>query len=319
MRRRGLLLAIALVLATNAVVLLGIARNRSGAESTLVLTEREAYLQRAGREDTGLSLSVRWQDGTDWNERGWFGRETLAAVGFDVSVPVDDLQEDDAPTFYRDRLSRPALVVYELEGGAWRRWRDARERQHAEMREEGRDDESVREVESFHANRMAAESRLFAIDAGRDADDLRERYPDRDRYAIVPSRVSIGVQTRRDPDTGKLAERWLAGTVHGPLVGQLHVTPRFRPALEPLADDWQRDSVSMPEPIPDTGGRGAPDGAPRFEVAVSWGTRGEPWIVTVERLPGSEPGTDSEPRPTTAPPVTAVPDEPATRGKETER
>ena len=65
------LLALALLAATNAIVLVHVAANRRGEpESRLVLSERELALPyRSHAENSGLSLQLRWQLlGTDDNE-----------------------------------------------------------------------------------------------------------------------------------------------------------------------------------------------------------------------------------------------------------
>ncbi len=315
MRRRGLLLGIAIVIVTNAFVLLGVARNRASAESTLELTEREAVLRTHGKENTGLSLALSWKIESEWDERSWFDRATLAACGFDVSVPVDDVMDGNAPSSYESRLHRPAWVVYELDGASWDRWRARRESEHAEkiaeMRRDARPDDDIREAEAYHARRMAAESRLFAIDAGADRAALRERYPDRALHAIVPSEVSIGVRTRHDPETSRIVERWLQGNVHRPLVSELHVTPGYRPLFVPLTETRR---VIAPEMLVSPGRpieESAADGAPRYAVTVSWGARGEPWIVSAEALSGARAARPDEapPRPATRPGAVARPRE----------
>lgn len=78
MKRLELLSAVAVVLAANTWVLVGVALNRSGAPSAVVeLTEREAHLVRMGEENTGLTVRLVWAGPT-----GWLDRAKLEELGF---------------------------------------------------------------------------------------------------------------------------------------------------------------------------------------------------------------------------------------------
>ena len=87
MRRRGLLVAAALILVTNAVVLVEVARNRAGAPvETIQLTERELPLNFRGKEDTGVSVSLNgrrfYSVGDDFS---WLNQAKLEELGFDYA------------------------------------------------------------------------------------------------------------------------------------------------------------------------------------------------------------------------------------------
>ena len=70
MKRLELLSAVAVVLAANTWVLVGVALNRSGTPSAVVeLTEREAHLVRMGEENTGLTVRLVWAGPADWLDR----------------------------------------------------------------------------------------------------------------------------------------------------------------------------------------------------------------------------------------------------------
>ena len=89
-RRWGLVAGLALIAATNAVVLAGVAWNRSGGpEATLALTQREVTLLAFHiGEDTGLALYLAL-GGDPWWEAGaktWLDRDKLAGLGFAVDV-----------------------------------------------------------------------------------------------------------------------------------------------------------------------------------------------------------------------------------------
>lgn len=70
MKRRELLLAVAVVLAANAWALIEVGLNRSGQPDAVVeLTEREAHLVRLGEENTGLALRLVWTGPADRLDR----------------------------------------------------------------------------------------------------------------------------------------------------------------------------------------------------------------------------------------------------------
>ena len=59
MKRAALLFAIALILASNGIALIGVARNRAGEPlATIELTERELPLMNIGMDNSGIDLSI---------------------------------------------------------------------------------------------------------------------------------------------------------------------------------------------------------------------------------------------------------------------
>jgi hypothetical protein len=94
--------------------------------------------------------------------------------------------------------------------------------------------------------------RLFVIDAGRDAEELRRSYTDRARYIIVPAVV----QLRYQPDSPN-GER-LTGRVQRLLPSMIHVPKEHSaPFIGADAD------IS-------------------YRVTLRYGRRHEPWILSVE-------------------------------------
>src|SRR6202035_2098013 len=123
-RRLGLIAALALVVLANAVVLTGVARNRSGTDARVELTERECPLVKSLKDDDdsgmALELTAHWPNGLSEDGSPGIDRETLRALGFDVSMPLNSPRADG---FYRRALPRDAFVVLEMEGPAWRQRR----------------------------------------------------------------------------------------------------------------------------------------------------------------------------------------------------
>jgi hypothetical protein len=275
-RGRTLAAGIALIALTNAIALGGVAWNRSGEpQSVLKLTQRELWDPRGigfGREEGGLQLNLRWRtlaadpDATFyWNFQGapeWLDESKLASLGFDVTPPP---ATPKASWRYERQLPREALVVLELDGPAYQKALErARERAAKEAAKGAQTGKTgpgtpAAQAATFLRNEETANSRLFAVDAGRDARALRAKYPDRTRYAIVQGSVRISYQTGR----GKEA-RW-TGYINDIQNAQVNVPLEFRKAIE-FAQIARRPGPAV-------------QGAPPFEVTVAFGKRFEPWII----------------------------------------
>lgn len=271
-RRWAVILGLALIVATNSVALVGVAYNRSGEpESLLALSRRELaapYAFEFGRENSGLELGLRWHGAspyefTSWDEPDegaaapWIDRAKLASLGFDLSA-IDDAAKERR--HYKRQSSRPALVVLELDGPAYRGALDRARRQDDEARARAAaapDSADLKRRAEAAKTRLAGlekeESRLFAVDAGAELAPLRARYPDRSRYAIVHAQVRPLVLQRKSMTL-------LSATVEL-TVAQVMVPLEYRAA-------WERG-----------GGAGAKPGS--VEVKVAFGRRLEPWVVAV--------------------------------------
>ena len=275
-RTHTLVAGVALIAVTNAIALGGVAWNRSGEpESVLKLTQREVWEPRGigiDREPGGLRLSLRWRalsSGPDveayaevYGSPEWLTEAKLAALGFDVS-PLPD--ERRARRRYERQLPREALIVLEFDGPAYQkaleraRARAAREAAKGAQTGKTGPGSPAEQAAQFLRNEETANSRLFAVDAGLDAQALRAKYLDRTRYAIVQGKIRLSYQHGR----GKEA-RW-TGYIDGIQNDQISVPLEFRKAI-----------ATVPRSRPFAG---APAGAPPFEVTVAFGKRFEPWIV----------------------------------------
>jgi hypothetical protein len=263
MRRRGPILAAAVVVVANAVALWGVAHNRTGEpEAELVLTERELKVAPWSDESTGAFLRLEWQRSLPGSKPGWpwFDRAKLEALGFDCSR-----WEREARVRYGRMVARRAYVVLEYDGPAWTRWLEARE--------------AGSEETPPGSSRISA-SRLVPIDVGQDPGELRRLHPERSRHLIVPAIVGPG--PTEDASGGKVA---LGGHIQHVLVSEIHVPKNL---ATPLAALRAADAAAGPASRGD-GGHGsalAPrHGAlPRYEVRLRYGKRLEPWVVEVRPL-----------------------------------
>lgn len=275
-RKRTLIAGIALIALTNAVALGGVAWNRSGTpESELKLTQRELwvpYRPRFDRDSGGLDLSVRWRVLTEdpgvafyADHQGtpeWLDEAKLAALGFDVSPPSASRR---AGSRYDRQLPRQALVVLELDGPAYRKALErALERagkEAAKAAETGKTGPGTpaQQAAMFLKAEESTNSRLFAVDAGPDAQPLRAKYPDRNRYAIVQGKVRPYYRVGRGSDA-----RW-TGYIEVIENARVNVPLDFARAVEPAPG-----MIPAPGPAP---------GGPSFEVTIAFGKRFEPWIT----------------------------------------
>ena len=205
-RQHTLFAGLALILLTNAVALLGVYWNRSGEpESLLTLTQRE--LQRPygwgmNRENSGVSLRIVWRVPTaqrSWNfaysggNPVWLDKDKVGSLGFDFNPPKE-MQENFR--WASRQLSREVLLVLEQDGPAYQQsLQQARQfaaEQDAKLAALPNDKSLQQLAKTAHDQARMEEadnSRLFAVDAGLDLDELRKQYPDRNRYAIVRAQV----------------------------------------------------------------------------------------------------------------------------------
>ncbi len=256
LRRWGLPAGLALIAIVNAVILGRVAWNRSGTPDRIVLTERELVLpyHEATDEDTGLEL--RLQAGA-YNS---LDEADLRRLGFDVVA----LRKSTDRT-----LQRTGFVVLEMEGDAWRRWlAEERKRKSTDTREGCSPQLAMDAV-------LLRQSRLFPVEAGTDADELRRRHPDRSRFLIVP--VKVNAWTDAD-DGGKVK-----GSFHLQIPA-LHVPLELRPVIDQVLreDQPRRDKPWEPH-------------GPRYKAVIATGPRHEPWLVSVERLAAPKAGASGIP------------------------
>jgi hypothetical protein len=216
MKLSGPAACVGVILAANAALLIGVARNRAGGPRDVIeLSPRELDLEPRGPDNTGVTLRLRWLAG----DTAWFDRAKLEDAGFDLQAPPGKA------------LPRQIFVVFELNGPGFQEW----QRAHA-----GVDPRFV--------------TRLVAIDAGRDPQALRRRYPDSRRFAIVRGRARLLLEPPSTP----------RGIITGVEIDRIHVPLPHSRVLE-----------SLPAGV----------SPPRYTVSLAFGTRQEPWVVGVRLEP----------------------------------
>ncbi|MBI3597537.1 MAG: DUF4824 family protein, partial [Nitrospirae bacterium] len=248
--RYTLAMGIALIISTNAVVLIGAQYNRSGEpDASVTLTERELALPYSygfGRENSGLSLRLVWsvmtKDQKTYNgiynfmryrgSAGWLDKNKLATLGFDVTDDPDTL---GGKRHYQKVLPREVLFVLEYDGEAYQQMLN-QAKQHLQEEEAllsgnpGKKEfvDRVKDAQRELYREQQVYSRLFIIDAGTDHGDLREKYTDRSRYMIARGQVRIMLENR----TGQ--KPYVTGYVEGVSIQDVNVPLAYRHILDPF-------------------------------------------------------------------------------------
>ena len=267
---RGLFaIGFAILVATNILVLSGVASNRSGEpESQLILTERELKLpSRISNENSGLKLKVTWRvlaenTGYDnysgWRSPEWFDAEKLKALGFNVTAHELETGSDIS---YRRPLPKEVFVVLEYNGDAYK---EALNRTKISL-DEAKDtlssntsDDKVRKKVEKAVKRLQRErvtnTRLFAIDAGLDPDVLREQYQDQTRFIITKGLA----EPRSYYDKNK---KQLSGYVRHLSIGAIQVPLKHRPMFDTiLAKEPLNRNAPVPPPLSGATGLRGPMG-----------------------------------------------------------
>jgi Domain of unknown function (DUF4824) len=262
-KNRTLLLGLGIIIVTNSVALMGVAYNRKNApESTLMLSERELINAYQHIDNSGIALNLQWQvlehenlnypaeDQTyAWYSYSrnayWLTNEKLKALGFDVVASINMV---NGTREYNEVNDREAFLVLELNGPAYQR-----SLQQVKAWAVRRESKALAADEIKRAEQQA--SRLFVVDAGKNAESLRQQYPNRKQYAIVKGLIHADWLTIKDAPV-------LRAYISNLSIPQLHVAKPY-------------DAVFI--------NSGKPNIALKYRFNVAFGQRYEPWIVGVEK------------------------------------
>ncbi|MBM0106007.1 DUF4824 family protein [Steroidobacter sp. S1-65] len=284
-RTRALLTGAALIVVTNAVVLAGVAYNRSGEpEAVLRLTERElrlSYWSWPDNENSSIDLQLSWRVArTQQDERlgylygglDWLQPAQLQELGFDVS---GDMQSNEDAQRVSRQPSRRVWVALEYDGPAYQaaleQARAALERATALAQANAGEEEFEQRLRAAQAGlerEKRIDSRLFIVDVGLDPDALRARHPNRQQYVMVPGRLRVSIQ-------GPEGQQRPVAHVFDLDVDAIRVPYDYRDIVEPLTRAADATYYDRREP--------------RFQATVNFGRRFEPWIVEVQSLQATQP------------------------------
>ena len=267
--------ALVLIVAANAVVLAGVAWNRSGEpEAALRLTERELAVENygmwGGDEKSGIGLRLQWRlpvrddEQTSYYYGPWGGEATwldeakLRELGFEPPPP--GVPEERR---VRREQEKAVYLALEFDGAVYQSaLKRAQEAAAKERAAGGKPKSSYASAVEWLEREERSSSRLFAVDAGRDAGALRAKYPDRSRYAIAEGRVRPHYRL-------SVGKRKTYAHVTAISVPSINVPLESRALFASLSNTHQHLERK---------------GAPRYEALVAYGKRLEPRIVEAKRL-----------------------------------
>ena len=201
----------------------------------------------------------------------WLTPAKLTALGFDLPDDRDPRAED---RYARTLLPKEVYIVLEQDGPLYREALERTAAALATARELSRahpENDELRKAFDNARERLQREqisaSRLFAVDAGRNPEKLRETYRDRSRYIIVKGLVRVWYPYRD-------GHRQVRGTISRLVIERIHVPLAQRQSLDPLLSAKPSPRI---QPAP-----------PRYEITLAYGRRLEPWIVAVKPAPGRQ-------------------------------
>ncbi|WJN58266.1 DUF4824 family protein [Pseudomonas sp. SO81] len=260
--RHGQLAGLALILLSNAVALAGVWYNRQGEpESRLLLSQRELHRDWDGpsQENSGLVMRLDWRmprhDAPDadtcYSGHG-LSEAQLQALGLPSNVPEPR------------RNTLLAWAMLELDGPAYQQSLQLAERhlqKTTERLQQLPDDKELQAQEKAArealTNERNKESRLFLVDVGLDPETLRQRYPDRSRYALLRGTVRVWQSCYSES----------ASTLSGafdPSNDRINVPHAWRQLLTEHLPEYY-GNASQP-----------------FTAEISIGQRFEPWLSAVQ-------------------------------------
>ena len=269
----GTAAALAVLFIGNAAVLQQVRANTAQVQAQLQLSAREVRVHEHKNAWNGRNTTARLlvRDTCDWaaskvgwactNPSPWLTADKMRALGFGADV------DDEG----RRSLRRSVWLVLELAGDAWQQEVASRQRlvqQCQQRQQQAPDDTARRDAQTCQENAekrlreaQLEDSRLFIVDAGRSMEELRQRWPDAARYAIVPGKV----------------EQWDRHSHVGVLNNTLHVPRRFAAAAQAVGaaqDACHRARFKEDEECDYAALTTTPPG-PLLRV----GARGLPWIA----------------------------------------
>lgn len=279
---RGLfVLGFMVLAATNIIVLFGVASNRSGNhDSQIILTERELQLPyqtyQIHKENSGLSLRLDWrtlgkdEENINYMDRrspAWFNAEKLEELGFKIN---DNLSSKGNKTYSRQSLPKEVFIVLENDGEPYRaavkRVEVAFEKEDGLLKADPEDKRlrgNFERAEKKLKHMRITESRLYAVDAGLDPQKLRKKYEDQTRFIIAKGLVK---PIYRGDNKGKE----VVGNITKISIENIHVPLNYKKMFDVvLAQGKLKHNECTP---------------PRYKVELAYGSRLEPWIMSVEAM-----------------------------------
>ena len=286
MKKLLFILGFVVLAGTNIFVISGVIYNRSKGPVTLIeLTERELQLPYwTNDENSGLALQLEWRtigrDKNDfylgsWDSPTWFNEIKLKELGFDIENTNSFVYSSE---YYKVPIPKKAFVVLEYDG---KLYKEALKRAEKNFEKEKNilkaDIESNSNdfewAETHLRDERESETRLFAIDAGLDANKLKEQYNDQTRFIVVP-----GIVKMRCNYNDKKDNEAPVGYISRLCVEKIHVPLKYRKTFDPIM------SKEKPKKYKFNISQRHISNLPRYKVKLAYGKRFEPWIQSVQAI-----------------------------------
>ncbi len=259
----------------NIFILSSVYINRHGdIDALAVLTERELRISDFSRkENSGMNLRLVWRTLGDKTPSyyknlrpNWLTSQKMKELGFNL----DSYRlSKDKKDFFKSPLCKEVYIVLENNGPAYQQALTMAEKQVIKAQkavetnpEDKKLNENLSETQKQLQGERTGRSRLFAIDAGLDADALRKKYSNKALFLIVKGTVRP-----------TFANRKVTGYISELTMSHIHVPLEHRPFFDNFSGrKTGRDKFNPP----------------RFAVNLAFGSRLEPWIVSVRSLDESK-------------------------------
>lgn len=243
----------ALLILTNVVVLLGVYLNRSSEPTShATLTQRELRLPYSvNKENSNISLKLvyrifnkqRYSRNADW-----LNLAKLKELGFNTDKYLYTQSRRQTP-------SKEVFVVLEYDGQAYKDSLKLAEERFTEkeaLYKANNTNNNKRAFENAKRNltrEQTSASRLFAIDAGLDANALRQQYLSKDKYLVVKGLVKVIKGYKHQQAHGYIQQL---------NVQKIHLPYEFKHLIQGVK--------------------------PKYSVELNYGSRYEPWISSFKRI-----------------------------------
>ncbi len=272
-RRHLYILAFSLLFVVNSIVLWGVFTNRStNPDFEGFLTERELGLpRRIQSENSGLSFHIQWRRNLNQLSGNyspvWFSKQKLQELGFKIDPQIDTKEYRN---YYNKQLPKEVYIVLEYNSTLYRKALVIAENELAKSEEKlqsnPEDKNLLQKYERIKNNfeqEKNTKSRLFAIDAGVDHAQLRGKYPDRSTYIITKGIVKPRFYSLKNKNR-------VVGNIRRLSTEEIHVPLKFKKELESfLNKNMTRDNDIT---------------HPRYKVKLAYGSRLEPYIVSLKQI-----------------------------------
>jgi hypothetical protein len=264
----------ALIALTNLALYAGVAYNRSADEpQQLTLSERELSVpySYANEENSGVALQLNWQTVNQLGQYQQYSNrqlqvdeQKLEELGFDPQH-IKHNQGD-----MLGEQTREVFWVLEFNGESYGNFLSKQEEEYqqqlADAQSRDNKEQTIERIEQefLFANQRA--SRLFVIDTGLDAEQLRKNYP-LGQFIVLKGLVRPQWYESQDDlsDRFELILQELS-------VPQIMIPSNFAESLEGLRpSNYYSALKNNDEQI-------------KFSAKLAWGKRFEPWVVDIKTL-----------------------------------